>query len=103
MMVKKKRYSIAAIYLWFNLYMLVCTLHKHEICLDKDNIPFIVTLFLELHFVIQDQGPNMQSKDPFNLSNDEFYNPKLMEGAVKGGIGTSLIQVWQPVYEEKPM
>lgn len=36
----------------------------------------------------------MQSKDPFNLSNDEFYNPKLMEGAVKGGIGTSLIQVW---------
>lgn len=103
MMVKKKRYSIAAIYLWFNLYMLVFTLHKHEICLDKDNIPFIVTLFLELHFVIQDQGPNMQSKDPFNLSNDEFYNPKLMEGAVKGGIGTSLIQVWQPVYEEEPM
>lgn len=85
--------------------MLVFTLHKHEICLDKDNIPFIVTLpvFLELHFVIQDQGPNMQSKDPFNLSNDEFYNPKLMEGAVKGGIGTSLIQVWQPVYEEEPM
>ena len=35
----------------------------------------------------------MQRKDPFNLSNDEYYNPKLMENAVKGGIGASLIQV----------
>uniref|UniRef100_K1PWR6 Transcription initiation factor TFIID subunit 1 n=1 Tax=Magallana gigas TaxID=29159 RepID=K1PWR6_MAGGI len=47
----------------------------------------------------EDQGPNMQSKDPFNLSNDEFYNPKLMEGAVKGGIGTSLIQHSTPALE----
>ncbi|KAK3100550.1 hypothetical protein FSP39_021637 [Pinctada imbricata] len=42
----------------------------------------------------EDQTPNMQKKDPFNLSNDEYYNPKLMENTVKGGIGASLIQVF---------
>nr|XP_022324480.1 transcription initiation factor TFIID subunit 1-like isoform X2 [Crassostrea virginica] len=47
----------------------------------------------------EDQGPNMQSKDPFNLSNDEFYNPKLIDSATKGGIGTSLIQHSTPALE----
>ena len=35
----------------------------------------------------------MPVKDPFNLSNDEYYNPKLLESALKGTIGSSLIQV----------
>lgn len=51
--------------------------------------------FMFHQFDSKDQGPNMQSKDPFNLSNDEFYNPKLIDSATKGGIGTSLIQVRQ--------
>lgn len=32
--------------------MLVFILYKYEICLDKDNIFFIVILFFELYFVI---------------------------------------------------
>lgn len=43
--------------------------------------------------------PNMPVKDPFNLSNDEYYNPKLLESALKGTIGSSLIQHSTPGLE----
>lgn len=35
----------------------------------------------------------VQTKDPFNLSNDEHYNPKVMDSALRPNIGSSLIQV----------
>ncbi|XP_061189439.1 transcription initiation factor TFIID subunit 1-like isoform X1 [Saccostrea echinata] len=47
----------------------------------------------------EDQTPTMQTKDPFNLSNDEYYNPKLLDSAIKGGIGKSLIQHSTPALE----
>lgn len=33
------------------------------------------------------------SSDPFNMSNDEHYNPKLMDSAIRSSVGVSLIQV----------
>ena len=35
----------------------------------------------------------VQTKDPFNISNDEHYNPKVMDNALRPNIGSSLIQV----------
>ncbi|XP_029644075.1 transcription initiation factor TFIID subunit 1 isoform X1 [Octopus sinensis] len=41
-----------------------------------------------------------QRKDPFNLSNDEFYNPKLtMDNALRTNMGGSLIQHSTPALE----
>ncbi|KAK7495279.1 hypothetical protein BaRGS_00013461, partial [Batillaria attramentaria] len=34
----------------------------------------------------------VQTKDPYNLSNDEHYNPKVMDNALRPNIGSSLIQ-----------
>lgn len=47
----------------------------------------------------EQKTPNMPVKDPFNLSNDEYYNPKLLESALKGTIGSSLIQHSTPALE----
>ncbi|XP_033742474.1 transcription initiation factor TFIID subunit 1-like [Pecten maximus] len=44
-------------------------------------------------------APNLQEKDPFNISNDEYYSPKTMENAVKGNLGGSLIQHSTPSLE----
>lgn len=44
--------------------------------------------------------PNVQRKDPFNLSNDEYYNPKLtMDNALRTNMGGSLIQHSTPALE----
>lgn len=55
--------------------------------------------YYDINFTPQDQTtPNMPVKDPFNLSNDEYYNPKLLESALKGTMGSSLIQVFVCIY-----
>ncbi|KAL5010007.1 hypothetical protein ScPMuIL_012312 [Solemya velum] len=47
----------------------------------------------------EDDAPNVQNKDPFNLSNDKYYNPKMMDNALKSNIGGSLIQHSTPACE----
>ncbi|KAJ8298033.1 hypothetical protein KUTeg_024564 [Tegillarca granosa] len=49
--------------------------------------------------VEEDETPNIQRKDPFNMSNDEYYNPKLMDNSGKASMGTSLIQHSLPALE----
>ena len=41
----------------------------------------------------------VQTKDPFNLSNDEHYNPKVLDNALRPNIGSSLIQHSTPASE----
>ena len=43
--------------------------------------------------VCQQVPSAVQTKDPFNISNDEHYNPKVMDNALRPNIGSSLIQV----------
>ncbi|ESP02189.1 hypothetical protein LOTGIDRAFT_212720 [Lottia gigantea] len=42
---------------------------------------------------------SVQTKDPFNLSNDEYYNPKIMDNALRSNIGGVLIQHSTPAVE----
>jgi len=47
-----------------------------------------------------DATSNMQNKDPFNLSNDEYYNPKLtMDASLSRNLGASIIQHSTPAVE----
>ncbi|XP_041357029.1 transcription initiation factor TFIID subunit 1-like isoform X3 [Gigantopelta aegis] len=41
----------------------------------------------------------IQQKDPFNLSNDEYYNPKLLDNTLRSTIGSGLIQHSTPAVE----
>ena len=44
--------------------------------------------------VWQEEPNTIQSRNPFNLSNDEYYNPKLTtDNALRTNLGVSLIQV----------
>ena len=46
-----------------------------------------------LGFFLIQECDTIQQKDPFNLSNDEYYNPKLLDNTLRSTIGSSLIQV----------
>ena len=47
-----------------------------------------------------DATSSMQNKDPFNLSNDEYYNPKLtMDVSLSRNLGASIIQHSTPAVE----
>ena len=50
-------------------------------------------LRLNIVWVCQQVPSAVQTKDPFNISNDEHYNPKVMDNALRPNIGSSLIQV----------
>ena len=48
----------------------------------------------------EDATSSMQNKDPFNLSNDEYYNPKLtMDVSLSRNLGASIIQHSTPAVE----
>ena len=45
-------------------------------------------------YTFQEPDLGVQTKDPFNLSNDDYYNPKLTtDNALRTNVGGSLIQV----------
>ena len=45
-------------------------------------------------FSLQEEEETVVNKDPFNLSNDEYYNPKLAnDAALKANLGITLLQV----------
>lgn len=42
----------------------------------------------------QDEPESLNIKDPFNMSNDEYYNPKLAtDNALRTNLGGSILQV----------
>ncbi|XP_064636542.1 transcription initiation factor TFIID subunit 1-like isoform X2 [Lineus longissimus] len=48
----------------------------------------------------EEEEPEVQNKDPFNMSNDEYYNPKLsLDNALRTNLGGSLIQHSIPALE----
>ncbi|KAL3880165.1 hypothetical protein ACJMK2_032430 [Sinanodonta woodiana] len=47
----------------------------------------------------EEEETPVMNKDPFNISNDEYYNPKLMETSLRSGIGGNLIQHSIPAVE----
>ncbi|XP_013414213.1 transcription initiation factor TFIID subunit 1 [Lingula anatina] len=48
----------------------------------------------------EDEEDSIQQKDPFNISNDEHYNPKLtMDNALRTNVGGNLIQHSTPACE----
>ncbi|XP_052278992.1 transcription initiation factor TFIID subunit 1-like isoform X2 [Dreissena polymorpha] len=50
----------------------------------------------------EEEEPAQQTNsniDPYNCSNDEFYNPKLMDSSLRSNIGVSLIQHSTPAVE----
>ena len=44
-------------------------------------------------FYFQNPQQSNSNIDPFNMSNDEFYNPKLLDTALRSNMGVNLIQV----------
>ena len=44
-------------------------------------------------FLFQTAPQTVGNLDPFNMSNDEFYNPRQMDTALRSNIGVNLIQV----------
>ncbi|XP_067663597.1 transcription initiation factor TFIID subunit 1-like isoform X1 [Haliotis asinina] len=47
----------------------------------------------------EEEEQTIQRKDPFNLSNDEYYNPKVMDNSLRSTLGSSLIQHSTPGVE----
>lgn len=72
--------------------------NSNEVCLMASTAMYVLSFHifcfsLKYYYSFQDDAPNVQNKDPFNLSNDKYYNPKMMDNALKSNIGGSLIQV----------
>ena len=59
----------------------------------RDRVTSLLYLFLEC---LQDEEAEeeIQNLDPYNMSNDEFYNPKMAaDAALRTNSGMTLIQV----------
>ena len=51
-----------------------------------------------LHFFEQEEPSNLENKDLYNLSNDEYYNPRLAtDNALRTNLG-GVIQVYSILY-----
>ena len=52
--------------------------------------------------VYQDEEETAVNKDPFNISNDEYYNPRLAnDAALKANLGITLLQVNLRIFVRK--